>query len=163
MKKKVGMQFSHWKEITNTILWDFLPGSVLLSKVLNDLEKVMNNGRTETADSITVIAGIKIKSWLCKAAEKHCDHGQLEIKWQMKFHVGYRKMVDIIITDKICSWIKKQTMKMSAPYPGRCQKSNQIIWKALENKPEHTSKNVRWSRIFINMGSFCSFIFERMK
>lgn len=56
------MQFSHWKEITNTILWDFLPGSVLLSKVLNDLEKVMNNGRTETADSITVIAGIKIKS-----------------------------------------------------------------------------------------------------
>lgn len=67
------MQYSHWKEITNTILWDFLLGSVLLSKVLNDLEKVMNNGRTETADSITVITGIKIKSWLCKAAENHYD------------------------------------------------------------------------------------------
>lgn len=26
---------------------------LLLSKVLNDLEKVMNNGRTETADSIS--------------------------------------------------------------------------------------------------------------
>lgn len=62
LKKKVGIQLSYWKEITNTILWDFLPGSVLLSKALNDLEKVMNNGRTETADSITVITGIKIKS-----------------------------------------------------------------------------------------------------
>lgn len=62
MKIKVGMQFSNWKELTSTILWDFLLGSVLLSKVLNDLEKVMNNGRTETADSITVITGIKIKS-----------------------------------------------------------------------------------------------------
>lgn len=38
-KAKAGMQESHWKEITNAILWDFMPRSVLLSKVLSDLKK----------------------------------------------------------------------------------------------------------------------------
>lgn len=52
---------------------------------------------------------------------------------------------------------------MSAPYTVRGQKSNQIIWKRLENKPEHSSTIVWWTSIFNNMGSFCSFISERMK
>lgn len=84
-----------------------MPGSVLLSKVLNDLEKVMNNGGTETADSTTVITGTNTESWLCRAAEEHYDHEQLVIKWQMKLHVGYCKVVHIITyTDKDCSGMK---------------------------------------------------------
>lgn len=84
-----------------------MPGFVLLSKVLNDLEKVMNNGGTETADATTFITGTKIESWLCRAAAEHQDHEQLVIKWQMKFRVGYSKVVHIITeTDKDRSGMK---------------------------------------------------------
>ena len=56
----------------------------------------MNNGGTETADSTMFTTGTKIESWLCRPAEEHYGHEQLVLKWQMKFRVGYCKVVHII-------------------------------------------------------------------
>lgn len=61
-KEEAGMQLSHWKEITNTILWDFVPASVLLSSVLNNLEKVMSSGEQRLLIPLQVSRGLKLKA-----------------------------------------------------------------------------------------------------